>query len=480
MKIRKRLADIPHTEPVSLAEIPHALQEDLLTLLIYDTESALKIRSRVSALSFEGIYSDIARSVYPYLDKHRKAPGAHLDTLLGGKLDKSSKAKRLHRALKIIKRIYNAPTFNAEYVMGELDNFVDHQRLKTFTQELLGVFNRQAQIDKSLIAELRGIAQGMVDDTSRSYGGQSAASIVPRDPVFLWHPYLVAGEINIIGGKGGIGKGVMLSNIAAKIVTGGQWPNGSGRAPKGHVLWGEAEDSLETTVVPRLIGNDVGVRALQNITLFNREDFLQLDLKGFVREKGVKLIVLSPLNSFLPKLKNSNDELTVRRALERLHDAVQDTDCAIAAIMHLNKKTDLDSVERLLGSSAFNNFSRSVLLINSDEEHEGWKRLIHAKWNMTEKSRDLLFEISNTDGGRNQYLSVNWHRVPDGQDVDADSFLDRRRARSNAQKLSDKDKRAIKVRWEAGEKANKISDGFPVTKRWINELAKQEGWMRGE
>ena len=479
MKKRKRLADIPHPEPVSLAEAPESVQENLLTLLAVDTERALKIRSRVLVTYWEGAYGKIARAIYSYLDEHKKAPGlVHLVDLFPNAKDQES--KRLKKVFRMIKRMHEHPSFNADFVMSQLDDFINHQTIKTATRELIGGVQSSSLIDATKVVELRGIMQDALDKTSKSYGGRLLSNITPRNPQFLWWPYLVAGEINIIGGKGHIGKGVMLTDIAARIAKGQAWPDKSGRAPKGRVLWAETEDSFETTIAPRFIGHEVVGKAMKNVLLFNRDEFLQLDLRSFIQENSVKLVVLSPLNPLLQKIKNTNDEMAVRNALIRLHDAVQDTDCAIAAIMHLNKKTDLDAVERLLGSGAYANFSRSILLLNQDEMYKGWRRLVHAKHNLSEEGRNLLFEINNSDSERSQYLYTTWHQVPDGQNADADTFLDRQRSRSNAQKLSDKGKLEIEARWETGEKASVIASDFPVSKRWINELAKKEGWVRGE
>lgn len=475
------MADIHYAgqRPSDRYQMPENLQEELITLLTFDNERAQKIRARVAATSFEGANKEIAHAIYPYLDEHGKAPGVHLDTLLGPKLaEPKHGSKRFKRVLRTIKQIYEASSFNPDHVMGKLDDFVQHQSLREATRELLGVFNSNTPIDATTVTQLREIMQTALDHTTRPYGGQLASSISPRDTEFLWHPYLVAGEINIIAGRGNVGKGVMLANIAATVVLGREWPDKSGRAPKGHVLWAEDEDDFASAIVPRLMGNDLSGRLLQRVSLFDRDGYLRLDLKTFVREKDVKLIVLSPLNSFLPNMKNTNDEMAVRAALARLHDAVQGTDCAVAAIMHLSKKTDLDSIERVLGSGAYVNFSRSVLLLNQDQENERLRRVVHAKHNLSERGHDLLFEITNADSERHtQYLYTTWYQVPNGQDVVVDRFLDRGSTKP-ASKLSDDDKAAIRLRYEDGESAYAIAPDYPVSRQWIAKLARDEGWKQ--
>ena len=140
------------------------------------------------------------------------------------------------------------------------------------------------------------------------------------------------------------------------------------------------------------------------------------------------MIVLSPLTSFL-NLKNPNDQIAVRKALKRLRDNIKDTSCAIIGIVHLNKKTDLPSLERVLGSTAFTNVSRSVILINWDKEHEGWRRWVQAKSNLSpERPNDLLFKTVNVgDNPRDQHAKVEWKRTK--EKVDVSRFFDQPKAK---------------------------------------------------
>jgi hypothetical protein len=90
--------------------------------------------------------------------------------------------------------------------------------------------------------------------------------------------------------------------------------------------------------------------------------FISLDLPAYIRANNVRLIVLSPLQAFLKSVKELNSELEGRRALEKIRDGLQGTDCALLALAHLNKKPDLAAVERVLGSVVYTNFVRSVLM----------------------------------------------------------------------------------------------------------------------
>lgn len=107
--------------------------------------------------------------------------------------------------------------------------------------------------------------------------------------------------------------------------------------------------------------------------------------------------------------------------------AVDGSLCALIGIAHLNKKTDLDAIERLLGSVAFANFVRSVVLIACDKELPDTRRWVHAKYNLSVRGDDLLFRTANvSEDARDQFVRVDW-QIPTGDNVDADAFFDRRK-----------------------------------------------------
>jgi hypothetical protein len=239
-----------------------------------------------------------------------------------------------------------------------------------------------------------------------------AAHVIASTKV-AWWPYLVLGEINIIGGRGGEGKGVIASDIAARITQGAAWPTDQERAPRGRVLWFEAEDDLDKTVLPRLVacGADLDL-----IEAYKPADFPGWSaVRTYIEAADVRLIVINPLIQFFKGLADINSEIKVRLALEELQAAIQGQACMGLGICHLNKKPDLDALERLLGASAFANVARSVLFLHREPSEEGEgealvRRIVHRKFNLTTKGTDLLFTIEHTNPQRprDQFLRPTW------------------------------------------------------------------------
>jgi putative DNA primase/helicase len=253
---------------------------------------------------------------------------------------------------------------------------------------------------------------------------RAADEIKPKGTSWMWHPYIPAGMISLLGAKGGSCKGLTCVSLTAAVTIGRLWPDGSRRGERGNVLWCEAEDPLPEVVVPRLIAAGAD---LSRVTFASREAFAaEEDLRGFIKRTSTSLIIQSPMVSFL-KLTDINSELGVRDVLERLQASIEGLDCSVFGIAHTNKKADLAAVERLLGSVAFANFVRSVMLTASENVEERTFRLVHAKHNLSTKGDDLILKpVHVGEDHRDQYVKLQWSR-PENGNCDAEALFDRKK-----------------------------------------------------
>ena len=110
------------------------------------------------------------------------------------------------------------------------------------------------------------------------------------------------------------------------------------------MLWGETEDPLCEVLRPRLIAASADCN---QIYYCKPDAFLDLDLAAMIRDEDLRLVIMSPMFSFLRGLSGINDELSVRAVLEQLQDHIEGTECAILGLGHTNKKPDLRAIERL-------------------------------------------------------------------------------------------------------------------------------------
>jgi putative DNA primase/helicase len=272
-----------------------------------------------------------------------------------------------------------------------------------------------------------------LEEKAPARGPVPASSVAPKEMGWLWYPRIPAGMMTILGGKGARCKGQVCASLAASVSTHGAFPDGEPYAEKGHVLWCEAEDPLPEVVIPRLIAAGAD---LDRVDVIRVQDFREYfartkDLARYLRENETRLIVMSPMRSFLNGLANGNDDEAVRRVLEEVQESIEGTKCGLVGIGHLNKKVDLDAVERLLGSVAFVNFVRSVMLVEYDpesSEEDPFFRLKLEKHNCATGADDLTYRSVNVgENPRSQYVKLEWEK-PEGGNISTDKLFERRKS----------------------------------------------------
>jgi hypothetical protein len=176
----------------------------------------------------------------------------------------------------------------------------------------------------------------------------------------------------------------------------------------GNVLWCETEDSASHTLAPRF---EAARADKSRIRIAKIGDPLLADLRKTITENEVRMVVMSPFVSFLPGLEDANSELASRAVLQTLLYTVDGTKCAILGIMHPNKQVTAATLHRIMGSTAFVAFVRSVMVIGVKDDQ---KRLAHAKHNLTVRGKDLLYSITDTGANPDDGLiCAEWSVAPD-------------------------------------------------------------------
>jgi len=139
-------------------------------------------------------------------------------------------------------------------------------------------------------------------------------------------------------------------------------------------------------------------------------------IKGWVKN-GLKLIVLSPLKSFLPKLKNANDELQVRKELNKLLEFITWTDCAILGLIHLNKKEDMSVLDRVGGSGAFGQVVRGCMGVGMEPGDEEARRLMNVKYSYGVPGDQLIFRPRHVGKHeKDAYVRAEWETATQRRD----------------------------------------------------------------
>lgn len=108
-----------------------ALQENVLTLLCFDTDAAKMIRAAVTPQLFESrVYQDLASHAIDFLDKYGEAIKEHIADAVEENLRGDDKRKStLYR--RTLENLFESRTHvNSKYVVSRLNEFVHQQTLK--------------------------------------------------------------------------------------------------------------------------------------------------------------------------------------------------------------------------------------------------------------------------------------------------------------------------------------------------------------
>jgi len=246
---------------------------------------------------------------------------------------------------------------------------------------------------------------------------------------WLWFNRFALGKLCLLVGNPGVGKSFASLDMAARISTGGYWPDGNNlpdganNAPQGSVIIMTAEDGLADTVRPRLDKMEAdcskifaieGVHLEQEDTQFKFWDDKELPVTDFFdlsRDIGllenklkqlddVKLIIIDPLSAYYGTKVDTHRNAAIRSVLAPLAEVAERHDVCILGITHLRKSTSEAAIYRVTGSIGQTAAARATWMIYPDKENQDRRLLICLKNNLSREKSGLAFEIND---GRIEY-----------------------------------------------------------------------------
>jgi predicted transcriptional regulator len=200
---------------------------------------------------------------------------------------------------------------------------------------------------------------------------QTAALLTPlsafeiRAVHWLDKPFLQRAAFHLLAGRKGTAKGTYSCGLAARVTNGELYGT-----PK-RVLVVTSEDSVELDFKPRFIaaGGDPDL-----VTIVNSAFRLPRDvewLEQTAREIGnVGLILIDPIGNHLAGKTDTNAEFDVREAINPLNAMSDRLDCIILGVRHLSKDASRGGLASVLGSTAWGDVPRCVILMARDDEDE--------------------------------------------------------------------------------------------------------------
>ncbi len=277
-----------------------------------------------------------------------------------------------------------------------------------------------------------GISQGENNDAPGNPVGRRIVELIAGDKVvpqsiqWLWNGYLAAGKLHIVAGAPGTGKTTLALALAATLTKGGCWPDGTA-APTGDVIIWSGEDSINDTLVPRLLAAGADMRRVHfvhgTVSGAMRRPFdPATDFATLAQAAGnlpdLRLMVVDPIVSAVAADSHKNSE--TRRALQPLVDFAEASECALIGVTHFTKATQgKDPLERVIGSLAFGAMARVVLATANRREHAGGGRvLVRAKSNIGPDGGGFRYELRQVElpGEHSEIVAsrVEWCGPVDG------------------------------------------------------------------
>jgi hypothetical protein len=286
---------------------------------------------------------------------------------------------------------------------GNFNLKVLHLKRERLIRQLYGTVNVECEqqlktglwtpdaLDKAfnLMAKIRGLDCG---DPNQSFSPLSKFETKHVD--WLWHGRIPRGMLTIIAGDPGLGKSFLCTWLAARLSRGETLPDNAELKEIASSVILSAEDSPSHALRPRAEANGADLSrifCMEDSAFDIAADLRRLDALS-AADPAIKLVVIDPLNSYLGRVDYLKDP-DVRTALRPLTEFAEARQIATVAVMHLNKKQDLDGIYRIGGSIGFAGLARSILAVTKDGDDEERRLLLPLKMNYVRKPSSLAFWI---------------------------------------------------------------------------------------
>ena len=225
------------------------------------------------------------------------------------------------------------------------------------------------------------------------------ADIPALETVWLVRNRLPRGEVVLIAGEGGTGKGMSMCDLAAAVTTGRDWA-GEPVVATGSVVMITPEDDLNETVAYRLRAVSADLGKIHDLTFMHGGAPFELSVKAGqfgsipqLRELidaigDVVLVIIDPLMAAVDGPISSN--VAARRVMSPLQRMAKETGVCVAMTHHTVKSG------AVAGSKGLVDAARLVYRLAKDPANPAIRVLSMEKSNITSALEDVRYAI---DGG---------------------------------------------------------------------------------
>jgi hypothetical protein len=232
-------------------------------------------------------------------------------------------------------------------------------------------------------------------------------------PRWLWRGKIPVNAVTLLAGRPKLGKSLLSIWIAAQLSRG--LLEGGYDEPartliiaaedppdpivKGRLIAASADQALVGTLASRpsrpstiaqgnLDGLDGAGAYARRITIPDEYELLE----EIVVENAIALVVLDPINSFITHKVDAHRDAEIRRVLDPLAALSARRRFSSLAVVHLNRRSDTDILNRITGSSGYGGSARSILTFGRHPEDD-MQRVVAAEGNWQKEAQSKLFEL---------------------------------------------------------------------------------------
>jgi hypothetical protein len=311
---------------------------------------------------------------------------------------------------------------------------------------------------------------------------------------WLWRGRIPLGKVTVLDGDPGLGKSLLTIDLAARVTTGLDMPDGSPGVDGGVVIL-TAEDGLGDTVRPRCRRAGGDPARIVALTVVGQGDdehdpFLPDDLnyvEAAINRVQAKLVIVDPLMAYLPGSVNAHRDQDVRLALRQLASLAERTGAGTVVIRHLNKVGGTNALHRGGGSIGIIGAARSGMLVAKDPDDDAKRIVAMTKANLAAPVASLRYQILS-DGpdappyvdwlGSAGFNAMQLLNIPEDQDEEAKTGIEQAIEALRAA-LEDGPLEAKIARKEVRDAAGVSDRTIDVAKARLHVVATRQGGRNG-
>ncbi len=300
---------------------------------------------------------------------------------------------------------------------GEEPRCPDHSRASEILEEEKAR-EEEAQAEPEPTPDLKGFDKSFDLVHTETKSGSSGLRVLrisdsPDEPVaWLWPGRIPAGVAFTISGPVGCNKSMALLDMASRISRGADWPDGRKNTfGSREVLICATEDELRTVIRPRLraaganlekclyleTAFDVGKDGVRKSRAMNLEQDTQRLYEALLANPSILLVILDPLTGFYGNA-DPNDNKKIRPMVTKIAKMCMRTKAAVACIIHENKDSDRNAVDKMMGAGSVSQVIRAGMRFSSDQENQPNGRIMASlKLSHGKRGGGMKFDVEQMD-----------------------------------------------------------------------------------